>query len=376
MVNVSIFPGKYVQGRKALEGLKTHLASFGSKYLAVVNPTIGPQAMERVVDALRRSLNEDELLIVHGGVECCPSEIRRIEGLIRENGCDAVLGVGGGKTLDTAKAAAHYANVPVGVVPTAASSDAPCSALAVIYNEKGQLESRLPLRRNPDLVVMDTEIISRAPARLLAAGMGDALATYVESRRCVLANGQTVAGGTASLTAAHMARLCYETLLADGRKAMRAVQNGVCTQAVENIIEANTLLSGVGFESGGKSAAHAIHDGLTWHPACHCMHGEKVAFGTLCELVLENAPDEELAATLSFLYDVGLPLTLADMGVETVVPAELRAVAEKATAPGSSIFNTNITVNAEVVYDAILMADALGRAYKQTRLLDAGRHPA
>ena len=367
MANVSIFPGKYVQGRKALEQIGEHLAAFGTRYLALVNPTIGQACMDQVTGALRRGLREEQLVLAEGGVECCMREIRRVEALISENHCDAVIGIGGGKTLDTAKAAAYYAGVPVAIVPTAASSDAPCSALAVIYTEQGQLESRLKLRRNPDLVVMDAGIISRAPARLLAAGIGDALATYIESRRCVLANGDTVAGGKVSLTAASMARLCYETLLRDSRKAIQAVQNGLCTLAVENIIEANTLLSGVGFESGGKSAAHAIHDGFTWHPSCHCMHGEKVAFGTLTELVLENADDAELETMLALCDDIGLPITLADMGVKEIVPAELRAVAEKATEYGESIYNTNLPVDADIVYDAILAVDAMGRAFRARR---------
>lgn len=365
MANISIFPGKYVQGRGVLSELKEHLAAFGSRFLAVVNPTIGEETIERVTAALRRSLSEDELLLIEGGAECSTAEIERVATLICEKECDAVLGIGGGKTLDTAKAAAHFARVPVGIVPTAASSDAPCSALAVIYNEKGQLESRLRLRRNPDLVVMDTEIICRAPARLLAAGIGDAFATYIESRRCVLANGDTVAGGKVSLTAGGMARLCWETLQRDARRAMQAVRAGVCTQALENIVEANTLLSGVGFESGGKSAAHAIHDGLTWHPTCHCMHGEKVAFGTLAELVLENVDETELWEAFAFLDDIGLPITLEDMGIAQAVPAEMRMVAEKATAPGESIFNTNLNVTADAVYDAILLADALGHAYRK-----------
>ncbi|MDO4270384.1 MAG: iron-containing alcohol dehydrogenase [Eubacteriales bacterium] len=136
MANVSIFPGKYVQGRKALEQIGEHLAAFGTRYLALVNPTIGQACMDQVTSALRRGLREEQLVLAEGGVECCMREIRRVEALISENHCDAVIGVGGGKTLDTAKAAAYYAGVPVAIVPTAASSDAPCSALAVIYTEQ------------------------------------------------------------------------------------------------------------------------------------------------------------------------------------------------------------------------------------------------
>lgn len=89
-----------------------------------------------------------------------------------------------------------------------------------------------------------------------------------------------MAGGASTLAALAIARLCYTTLLEDGYKAKVAVEQCVSTKAVENIIEANTYLSGIGFESSGTAAAHAIHNGMTQLEECHhCYHGEKVAFG-------------------------------------------------------------------------------------------------
>ena len=162
-----------------------------------------------------------------------------------------------------------------------------------------------------------------------------------------------------------LARLCYETLLEDGLKAKLAVENKVCTKAVENIVEANTYLSGIGFESAGLAGAHAIHNGLTVLTQCHDRyHGEKVAFGTLVQLVLENASDEELSEVLDFCVSVGLPITLGELGVTEINSDEIRKVAETAAAPTDTIHNMPFPVTAQNVYDAILAADAIGRYYR------------
>src|SRR5690606_3334827 len=114
-----------------------------------------------------------------------------------------------------------------------------------------------------------------------------------------------------------------------------AVEQGLCTKAVENIIEANTYLSGIGFESSGLAAAHAIHNGLTQLAECHHLyHGEKVAFGTLVQLVLENAPMAEIETVLAFCRSIGLPTNLHMMGVKELDMARLMDVAKASTAEG------------------------------------------
>ncbi len=95
-----------------------------------------------------------------------------------------MVGIGGGKTLDTAKAIGYYQKLPVVVIPTIASTDAPTSALSVIYTEAGEFEEYLIYPKNPDMVVMDTAIIAKAPVRLLVSGMGDALSTWFEAKAC------------------------------------------------------------------------------------------------------------------------------------------------------------------------------------------------
>ena len=161
-----------------------------------------------------------------------------------------------------------------------------------------------------------------------------------------------------------LAKLCLDTLLDEGLKAKLALEAGACTPAVEKVIEANTLLSGLGFESGGLAGAHAIHNGLTVLEECHHMyHGEKVAFGTLTQLVLENVALEELEETYQFCIDLGLPVTLGQLGIKEVTPEKVMAVAEAACAPTDTLHNMPFPVDPQTVAAAILAADRYGRFY-------------
>jgi glycerol dehydrogenase len=154
--------------------------------------------------------------------------------------------------------------------------------------------------------------------------------------------------------------------LADGADALRAVQTQVVTPALERLVEANTLLSGIGFESSGLAAAHAIHNGLTTAKATHAyLHGEKVAFGLLTQLVMEGQPQSLLHRVLSFATEVGLPITLADVGLTELPKEQLKKIAVRATAESETIHNEPFEVLPEMVADAIMAADAMGRAWKK-----------
>lgn len=121
---------------------------------------------------------------------------------------------------------------------------------------------------------------------------------------------------------------------------MLAAEQHVVTPALERVVEANTYLSGVGFESGGLAAAHAIHNGMTAIPdAHHYYHGEKVAFGTLTQLVLENAPVDEIETVAALCHSVGLPITTAQLDIKGDIPTKMRLVAEAACAEGETIHN-------------------------------------
>ncbi len=359
MANIIIGPGKYVQGKGEMENLKKYTDSLGQKPFILISSS----GMKRVAGLIRKSFGSPEPKFEIFNGECSKNEVDRLIGLM--GNCDVIIGAGGGKILDTAKAVGYYTKKPVAIVPTIASTDAPCSALSVLYTDEGVFDRYLFLPANPNLVLVDTEIVSAAPVRLLVSGMGDALATYFEARANQASGGTTCAGGQATGAALALARLCYDTLIRQGLKAKLAVEQKVCTKAVETVIEANTYLSGIGFESGGLAGAHAIHNGLTVLEQCHHMyHGEKVAFGTLAQLVLEDAPMEELEEVVDFCLEVGLPVTLADIGLENPTGEEIMEVARATCAQGESIYNMPMEITVDKVYAAIMGADALGRYYK------------
>lgn len=366
MANIIGSPERYVQGRGVLGELCKHIQSMGKTPFILVSES-GRDRVEKPIAAGADAFNTKLTYTTFRG-ECSRNEINRLITAYKESGCDVIVGIGGGKIHDTAKAVAFYAGAPVVIVPTIAGTDAPCSALSVIYSDEGVFEEYLFLPKNPNMVLVDTEIISKAPARLLVSGMGDALATYFEARACKQSDSGNFIGGQYTVTSMAIAKLCYDTLLSDGVKALLAVQEGVCTKALEHIVEANTYLSGIGFESCGIAAAHAIHNGLTAIPETHhYYHGEKVAFGTLTQLVLENSKMEELEEVINFCLDTGLPTTLADLGITEIKPGELMQAAELACGPNDTMGNMPFAVTPQMVYDAMIAADALGRHYKAKR---------
>jgi glycerol dehydrogenase len=324
----------------------------------------GKTAIKILTEAWRSALTQSDIsydVHIFGG-ECSLPEIERVKASAKACGARVIIAAGGGKALDTGRAAAADLGLPVVNCPTIASSDAPCSALSVIYTEEGVFQQYRFYRKNPDLVLVDTAVIARSPARLLVAGMGDALATLFEARTCVEGHVKNMRGGGSTQSALSLAELCYRTLLADGMDALRAVETQAVTPALERLVEANTLLSGLGFESSGLAAAHAIHNGLTIAPPTHgFFHGEKVAFGTLVQLVMEGKPIEEV---LRFSTDVGLPVTLAQVGLAEVPAAVLDGISARATAKGETIHNEPFEVRPDIVADAILAADAAGRAFR------------
>ncbi|STB57782.1 glycerol dehydrogenase [Citrobacter freundii] len=359
MDKIIISPGKYIQGNGALDNIAGYAVSLGSQPLIIADEFVTNLVGQRVNNSFQKENVTADFELFAG--ECSQHEIARIRQRFSAGKYNLVIGIGGGKTLDTAKAVAYYQKVPVVIVPTIASTDAPTSSLAVIYTPEGQFSEYLFFPKNPDMVIMDTGVISAAPVRLLVSGMGDALATWFEARANYASGKSTMAGGAPTLAALAIAELCYATLLEDGYKAKVAVEQGVSTKAVENIIEANTYLSGIGFESSGLAAAHAIHNGMTQLEECHhCYHGEKVAFGVLVQLVLENAPKQEIETVLGFCRSIGLPVNLHMLGVKEIDKDKLLAVAQTSTAEGETIHNMPFAVSAQDVYSAILTAHHLG----------------
>jgi glycerol dehydrogenase len=357
----AVFPGKYIQGAGAVGEVPALIDLLGKKGLILASPS----AHAKVLPACGVDWSARDIPVEVFRGECCEEELGRLSAALAQARADVLVGMGGGKAIDTAKIAADRAGIPVVVVPTIASTDAPTSGCAVIYSRDGVFDSVRYQRMNPAAVVVDLWIIAAAPTRFLVAGMGDALSTWFEARSCERTRSPNECGGYGTAAGFAIARLCYETLLTHGAAAKLANEEHLVTPAFERIVEANTLLSGLGFESAGLATAHSVHNGLTALAETHSSyHGEKVAFGTLAGLQLADASAEETATVYSFCEEVGLPTTLADIGLGNVDRRRLMEVAEKACASGQPIHHEAGVVTPERVLDAMLAADALGQERK------------
>ena len=356
-------PKKFIIGAGLLANMAAYVAAFGDNVLIISDEFI----LDRVATQATPALEEAG---IHAKVEkfqyeCTDTEINRIGELAKAQQANVVVGIGGGKTLDTAKAVAYYNQLSVVLYPTIASTDAPCTALSVIYKDNGEFDRYLFLPQNPDAVIADTEILASAPVRFFAAGVGDALATYFEARACYASDGINLVLKKPSRTGLGLAKLCYELLCENVAAAMDAVNNKICTPALEQTIEATIYLSGVGAEAGGLAAAHAVNNGMSAVPDLHhVQHGEKVTFGLLTQLVLENAPKEEIDEVIRIIKTVGLPLTLQDMGLKAFVESEWRTVASIACAEGDTMGNMPKDVTEADVYNAMIAANAMAERYK------------
>lgn len=357
-------PAKYVQGRGVLKEFDCYLQGMGNRLLILISQA----GTKRICPTLDECFAGKDYALryeIFKG-ECSQNQIDRLTAVAAEHQATAVVGIGGGKILDTAKSVAYYAGLPVVIVPTVASTDSPCSSLSVIYHDNGEFERYLFLDTCPNMVLVDTEVIVKAPVSLFVAGMGDAMATWFEARACRASGSNNQVAGRPTYAATGMAKMCWEYLQSCGLQAKRDLEAGFCTEAVETIVEVNTYLSSVGFESGGLAAAHAVQKGFSFIRQLDAQyHGSKVAFCTLTQLVMEQAPQEELDAVLGFCCDVGLPVCFADMGYTEVDHALLKLAAEKACVPGATIHNLPFPVTPDMVYTAMLEADALGTAYRK-----------
>lgn len=365
---VLISPHRYIQGQGTLDHLGKYISIIPSERPAVLLSVGGEKRFgEQIGNSLKAQVISYSVEIFKG--ECSENEVKRIVTHLRNEApdTDAIIAVGGGKCMDAGKAAAFRLHVPIVTCPTIASTDAPCSAVSVMYSDEGVQVGPEFFPNSPALVVVDTRIIIKAPIRQLVAGMGDALATYYETRTCFQnLQARSIVGARPTITAMAISELCAKTLFENGLNAMDAMLKQEPNEAFERIVEANSLLSGIGFESGGLAAAHAVAAGFTEIPVLHrdFYHGELVGIGILTHLLLEGKADDAKEVA-EFMAGIGLPIHAGQLSLDM----EQNAPSIKKAMEGA--VSSNLTeaepfeVTPEKLFAAFVEADLLGKRVTQ-----------
>ncbi len=364
MTDIHLGPKRYIQRPGALDEAARHLAPLGRRPAVLAD--------ERVMGIVRPRLESPlaaaglEPAFIAFGPECSFAEVARVAGIARSLNADVMVGAGGGKAIDTARAASGELGLPLATLPTSAATCSATSAVSVFYERGMRTDTRTI--QAAEVVLVDSEIVAAAPARLLASGMGDSLAKWYEGKPTY----ERVAAPSPALEAAMLlSTRLKETLFGCGPQAMRDAAAGACTPAVERVVEANLLMtgivSGVGGDAFRVALAHGLLYGMTVHPRVHdFLHGEVVSYGLVVQCCLEGHVDEA-ARLIPFFDALGLPLTLADLGLEDREDPRFVEGLRRTCAPGSSAHNLGIPLDEARLLRAILETDERVAAWRGSR---------
>jgi glycerol dehydrogenase len=345
-------PNAYIHEPGILNKAGEWIGQYGKSIFIITGEKSWASCGERITNSLDEKGIRYEIHKYRG--ECSYEEVERLQGLIAPD-TELICGVGGGKVLDTAKAVANNSGKPFVAVPTLAATCAAVANLSIMYSEDGVYIGFPVYLRGTLLCLVDTEVIAQAPVRYLGAGIADTLAKWIEAPMAARGkkhNLPTIGGLQA-------ARLCYDTLLQHSAQSMEDAREGKSSEALEQVIDAiilfSAMVAGLGEENCRSAAAHAIHNGLTVVPETHhAYHGEKVAYGILVQLVMEDRPQQEIDEILNFYKEVGLPYKLEHVGINRELSdLEWSEIARVSLLPTGTMSNMHIPISPEMVVSAI-----------------------
>jgi len=352
-------PSRYIQGPGEFNNLPVFASSYGDTALAIIDTFFYSSMKDRIVDLFAQKGMRAYAVEFNG--KCSHATLKELIDFVQSlpNIPDTFIGIGGGQACDINKAVGSHFRKAFINVPTALSSDAPTSTHSIINND-GALFDRIVHYKNPDYVVVDTEITIQAPLFMFSSGIGDALATYIEAEASFANNNVCNAGGgTYRPTQLGMAaaKLSFEILMEKGRAAVAAAKAKVCSTDYEDVAEATILLSGLGFECTGVSVAHGLQAGFYAMPdARPMMHGTGVGYGALVQLILQK--DSRFPEVFRFCKDTGIPVCTADLGLTPENrDANIRLLIDEVYDNRWNIHNVPFPVTKEMLTDAIFALD-------------------
>jgi glycerol dehydrogenase-like iron-containing ADH family enzyme len=355
---LAVAPAQVVRGAGILSQMGEMIARLGQRPLMVG----GDRTLSLVQPLLQPTLVQHSLQLAQAsyGADCSEASLTQLHQAIANHQADVVIGIGGGKALDAAKLLAYQCHLPIVTIPTSAATCAAWTALSNVYSDEGAFLYDVGLLKCPDLLILDYDLVRSAPQRMLVAGIGDALAKWYEASVSSGHSDQTLI-----VAAVQQARVLRDILFQKAVSALQSPGSAVWQQ----VVDASVLMAGVIGGMGGAQcrtvAAHAVHNGLTHLlQSHHTLHGEKVAYGILVQLRLEEMIQGSLLAAtarqqlLSFYGEIGLPQSLADLGLLDVTLADLQRSAEIACRPGSDLHHLPFEVTPTQLMAAMVSTTA------------------
>ena len=362
---LTVAPAQIIRGRGVLSEAAAAIARLGQRAFCIG----GDRTLGVVIPQLKAAGKAHKLAIAQQSYapDCSENSLAALRSAVLEHRASVIVGIGGGKALDTAKLIAHHCQLPIVTIPTSAATCAAWTALSNVYSDAGAFLYDVPLPQCPNVLVLDYDLIATAPARTLVAGIGDAIAKWYEASVSSGHSQQTLI-----VAAVQQARVLRDLLFQKSQTALQTPGSDTW----QEVVDATVLLAGVIGGLGGAQcrtvAAHAVHNGLTHLPATHdLLHGEKVAYGILVQLRLEElVQGSQLAATarqqlLTFYTEIGLPRSLQDLGLSHLAIADLEQAAAIACAESSDIHHLPFAVHPTQLLAAMVSTTAPGLTGKR-----------
>jgi glycerol dehydrogenase-like iron-containing ADH family enzyme len=355
LFTLTIAPTKVIRGAGALTNCGEAISRLGNRPLILG----GDRTLALIQTHLQPVLQQLQVAQASYGADCCEASLKSLHSSATLHQADVIIGVGGGKALDTAKLIAHQLQLPVVTIPTSGATCAAWTALSNVYSETGAFLYDVTLSQCPDLLILDYDLIETAPQRTLIAGIGDAIAKWYEASVSSGHSEQTLI-----ISAVQQARILRDILFQKSAAALQTPGSDIWREVVDATILLAGVIGGIGGAQCRTVAAHAVHNGLTHICKHDSIHGEKVAYGILVQLRLEEmVQGNQLAAAsrqqlLKFYTEIGLPQKLSDLGLGNITLSELQTAAEIATSPNSDIHRLPFKVVSEQLMAAMVSTTA------------------
>ncbi|MGN0396613.1 MAG: iron-containing alcohol dehydrogenase family protein [Candidatus Fimimorpha sp.] len=358
MLDYSVMFANYTIGPNAYETFPLVCSNYGTKLFLIG----GENAMKQAMGALKNAMKGSNLTIVAKalfGNDCTYARIHELAKIGRDSGAEVVVGIGGGKALDTAKGTAYEMGVPVITLPTIAATCAATTALSVVYREDGSFDSFYFYERPAVHSFINTDIIAKAPEKYLRAGMGDTIGKHFECH--MAARGDKLDHNSA--LGREISNMCYAPIVEHGVQAMADCKNNTVSYALQQVVLANIVSTGLVSllveDCYNCAIAHSLFYGLAILPQFEerNLHGDVVAYGVLVQLAIDKQK-KKMQELYAFLKQLGMPVCLADMGIQTTDRQWLEAVLEE-TVKGPDMEHLPYIVTKDMVYEGVLEIETL-----------------